>query len=122
MNKEEAIELFKQKVKKYDESVEIKGVSVGEEMRILDTVLNYIEELEEKIKVCTDTGAKLIDTKFIKNNYIPKQKIRDKIEELEKQRIKMERDDIGVGFTLGENWSNLKNKIKVLKELLEEGD
>lgn len=51
---------------------------------------------------------------------IPKSQIKSKIEELDKQRIKMEKDDIGVGFTLGNNWSDLKAKIQVLQELMED--
>lgn len=51
---------------------------------------------------------------------IPIQKVKDKIEELEEKRIKMEKEDIGVGFTLGEEWSDLKSKIKAYKDLLEE--
>ncbi len=45
------IETFIEKCKKYDESVEIKRVTVGEESRILDTVcktLNLIEKLQEE--------------------------------------------------------------------------
>ena len=53
MTKEEKknIETFIEICKKYDESVEIKGVTVGEESRILDTVcktLNLIEKLQEE--------------------------------------------------------------------------
>nr|DAE03800.1 MAG TPA: hypothetical protein [Myoviridae sp. ct2Pw37] len=53
MNEEEkkAIEKFIEKCNKYDESVEIKGVSVGEENRILTTVckaLNHIEKLQKE--------------------------------------------------------------------------
>ena len=47
------IETFIEKCKKYDESVEIKRVTVGEESRILDTVcktLNLIEKLQEENK------------------------------------------------------------------------
>lgn len=47
-----------------------------------------------------------------------KETIKEKIEEYEKQRIKMEKDDVGVGFTLGKEWSDLKAKIEVLQELL----
>ena len=57
---------------------------------------------------------------YIKLNYIPKSKVKEKIEEYDKQRIKMEKDDIGVGFTLGKEWSDLKAKIEVLQELLRE--
>lgn len=46
--------------------------------------------------------------------------VKEKIEEYDKQRIKMEKDDIGVGFTLGKEWSDLKAKIEVLQELLRE--
>ena len=53
MNEEEkkAIEKFIEKCNKYDESVEIKGVSVGEEYRILTTVckaLNHLEKLQKE--------------------------------------------------------------------------
>ena len=58
MNDEEkkAIEKFVEKCNKFDESVEIKGISVGEEYRILETVckvLDLAEKLEkenEKLK------------------------------------------------------------------------
>lgn len=53
MNEEEkkTIEKFIEKCYKYDESVEIKGISVGEEYRILNTVckaLNLIEKLQKE--------------------------------------------------------------------------
>jgi len=53
MNEEEkkAIEKFVKKCKKFDESVEIKGVSVGEEYRILETVckaLDLVEKLQKE--------------------------------------------------------------------------
>ena len=57
---------------------------------------------------------------IIYESYISKQIIKDKIEEYDKQRIKMEKDDIGVWFTLGKEWSDLKAKIEVLQELLRE--
>ena len=53
MNEEErkAIEKFVEKCNKFDESVEIKGVSVGEEYRILETVckaLDLVEKLQKE--------------------------------------------------------------------------
>ena len=53
MNEEEkkTIEKFIEKCYKYDESVEIKGISVGEEYRMLNTVckaLNLIEKLQKE--------------------------------------------------------------------------
>ena len=45
MNEEEkkAIKKFVEKCNKFDESVEIKGVSVGEEYRILETVCKTLD-------------------------------------------------------------------------------
>ena len=53
MNEEEkkTIEKFIEKCYKYDESVEIKGISVGEEYRMLNTVckaLNLINKLQKE--------------------------------------------------------------------------
>ena len=53
MNEEEkkTIEKFIEKCYKYDESVEIKGISVGEEYRMLNTVckaLNLIEKVQKE--------------------------------------------------------------------------
>jgi hypothetical protein len=51
MNEEEkkAIEKFVEKCNKFDESVEIKGISVGEEYRILETVCKVLD-LAEKLQ------------------------------------------------------------------------
>lgn len=67
MNEEEkkAIEKFIEKCNKYDESVEIKGVSVGEEYRILTTVckaLNHIEKLQKANKELTKSNKTLSKT------------------------------------------------------------
>lgn len=114
MDKEEAIEYLKNLIK----NSTISQDPFYTTKIAIDTALNYIEELEEKIKVCTDTGAKLIDTKFIKNNYIPKQKVRDKIEELEKQ------EKIELKGMKGQDRYFVKQvyqyKKQVLEELLEE--
>lgn len=80
------IETFIEKCKKYDESVEIKRVTVGEESRILDTVcktLNLIEKLQEENKQLKNAIAvanKLEER--IKENFIPKEKIVDIIEKI----------------------------------------
>lgn len=77
----------------------------------IENILNYIKELEEKIEVCTDTGARLISTEFIKNNFINKQVIRDKIEELKKDKKFKE--------CFPEDYM-AEICINILKELLEE--
>lgn len=46
-------------------------------------------------------------------------KIKAKIEEYKKQIEKMEKDDIGRGFTLGKEWSDLKAKVEFGQSLLE---
>lgn len=63
MNEEEkkTIEKFIEKCYKYDESVEIKGISVGEEYRMLNTVckaLNLIEKLQKENEKALDEYMK----------------------------------------------------------------
>ena len=93
MNEEEkkTIEKFIEKCYKYDESVEIKGISVGEEYRMLNTVckaLNLIAKLQkenEELKNQEATARKINELLVQRySNSIPVQKIKDKIEELNK--------------------------------------
>lgn len=62
MNEEEkkTIERFVEKCNKFDESVEIKGVSVGEEYRILETVCKALD-LVEKLQKENEEKNKIID-------------------------------------------------------------
>ena len=112
MNEEEkkTIEKFIEKCYKYDENVEIKGISVGEEYRMLNTVckaLNLIEklqkengELREKVKQLEEENktlnernqylvkyrAKLEKELYESNeNYIPVSLVEEKIEEIQKE-------------------------------------
>ncbi len=48
-----------------------------------------------------------------------KDKIKAKIKEYKKQIEKMEKDDVGIGFTLGKEWSDLKAKVEFGQSLLE---
>ena len=72
MNEEEkkTIEKFIEKCYKYDESVEIKGISVGEEYRMLNTVckaLNLIEKLQkenEELRVKWDKDTHILQNKL----------------------------------------------------------
>lgn len=71
MNEEEkkAIEKFIKKCNKFDESVEIKGVSVGEEYRTLETVckaLDLVEKLQKENEELKTTN-KIIINKEIRN-------------------------------------------------------
>lgn len=87
----------------------------------IENLINRVKELEEAVD--NFMQGKAYSTKQLeklKKNFIPKSKIREKIEEYDKQRIKMEKDDNGVGFTLGNDWSDLKAKIQVLQDILED--
>ena len=92
------------------------------EIQLTDKEKEVVEAYRNLVKNTGETGGWVVcDPKQIWSNYfIPKQIVKDKIEEYDKQRIKMEKDDIGVGFTLGKEWSDLKAKIEVLQELLRE--
>lgn len=78
---------------------------------------------EEKYEVINDNFdeqyRKLVD---VIRNEISKdweEKIKAKIEEYKKQIEKMEKDDNGIGFTLGKEWSDLKAKVEFGQSLLE---
>ena len=77
----------------------------------------FKKALGKRITYCNELEKDLFEN--CSNYVIPKQIVKDKIEEYDKQRIKMEKDDIGVGFTLGKEWSDLKAKIEALQDLLE---
>ena len=122
MNEEEkkTIEKFIEKCYKYDESVEIKGISVGEEYRMLNTVckaLNLINKLQkenEELKNQEATQRKINELLVQRySNSISLQKVKDKIrhyQELQDNYIK-KYDEINEG---------LQAMINVLQELIEE--
>ena len=130
MNEEEkkTIEKFIEKCYKYDESVEIKGISVGEEYRMLNTVCKALNLIEKLQKENEELNYKLHSKKIaleIYNRYIPKQKIKDKIEELKQERDETYTKFLG-GNRTDENLSTrgkmIEGGIKVLQELLEESE
>ena len=119
MNEEEkkTIEKFIEKCYKYDESVEIKGISVGEEYRMLNTVckaLNLIEKLQKENEELKNDYENLNNSVVVKNhcikNSIPVQKVKDKIRKNE------EIIDISNN---GDLIHELLQKNKVYEELLE---
>lgn len=89
-------------------------------------VLHWIEKYNLEHEKYMQLYNKKIDTPIIEateellKQYIPKSKVKEKLEELKKQVKKMENEDIGVGFTLGKDWSDKKAKIQGYKELLED--
>ena len=128
MNEEEKkiIKKCVEKCNNIDESVEIKGVSVGEEYRILETVcktLDLVEKLQkenEYYKECLEVVSKHLDNIdydqilfAIYEYYISKQKVKDKIEELKAQYKAALEENTTEAFIL-------KCQITILKELIEE--
>lgn len=89
----------------------------------METLINRIKELEEKIKLCEDTGTKIINKKTFTDNFINKQVIRNKIEELRKHLKDVDYHDIEDSeerkFYKKEYMQTLM-QIQVLNELLEE--
>ena len=81
MNEEEkkAIEKFVKKCKKFDESVEIKGVSVGEEYRILETVCKALDLVEKLQKENEELKA---------DNYELNNRINDLLDNISVQKVK----------------------------------
>lgn len=127
MNKEKAIEILKRKTKKTREGL-AKNRYYGEqfvleqECEAIETVLNYIEELEKCLNYYKlgDTAEEFeelfgntpIDDiekikKYIFQNYLPKQVILDKIEKLDNNEL------------LGKmNFEQVKFTTDILKEIL----
>ena len=122
MNEEEkkVINIFIEKCNKYDESVEIKGISVGEEYRMLDTVckaLNLIEKLQKENKELEEINNELEAEKneaIRRYNFetIPIRKIKDKIEEINKKILNAPKYD--------EKISVYRYQKQILQELIEE--
>lgn len=98
---------YKRVLKENEELLEVK-VSTSAHNRILELEKEN-EELKERIREHT----LLISPYYVKENYIPIQKIKDKIEEL-KKKVEELTDDKGY-------WggSDLLDQIEVLQELLE---
>ena len=119
MNEEEkkTIEKFIEKCYKYDESVEIKGISVGEEYRMLNTVCKALNLIEKLQKENEELNYKLHSKKIaleIYNRYIPKSKLKEKKEELDKEE---KRELKG---TKGQDRYYIKQKYMYKKEVLQE--
>ena len=106
-NLEILLNLIEKLQKENEELLEVK-VSTSAHNRILELEKEN-EELKERIREHT----LLISPYYIKENYIPIQKIKDKIEEL-KKKVEELTDDKGY-------WggSDLLDQIEVLQELLE---
>lgn len=89
--------------------------------KYITIILNLIKTLQKEIEDYKSGDfftAKQMHR--IDEGYIDKVKIIGKIEDLEEQKEELEQKDNGIGFTLNNFYIQLKAKIEVLKELLEE--
>ena len=71
MNKEEKklLKIFIEKCQKYDETVEIKGVSVGEESRILDTVVKALNLIQKQDKIIDKMAEEILKIDTAKSKF-----------------------------------------------------
>ena len=94
----------------------------------IENLINGYRELEEKNKQCIKAGDLERAVGFLMNrndlsNYIPKSKIKEKIEELEKEKDETYTKFLGCNRnndTLSTRGKMLEGAIQVLQELMEE--
>lgn len=119
---EEAKKYLKHEIEVYENNKEINriiGGKAGEiQHEVYKTVLQALEELQQKEKsriIGNINEIKIEDLEpILKPHYISKEKVKKKIEELEKQRDKADKEDkIGTGIVL-------TGGIRYLEELLGE--
>jgi hypothetical protein len=121
MNNEEKklLKIFIEKCQKYDETVEVKGVSVGEEARILDTVIKALNLIEKQQKEIEDKKEEIYS--IAKTNYTVGvldernkwyKKINEKIEEYKKMLLNCNR------FSDVDRIKAINERILALKELI----
>lgn len=115
------------KIEKEDMSDEPKIAYLMQEIRANKTILNLIEKLQkenEELKnklLDTLEGQKVIKEEtpqYIKENFIPVQKIKDKIEKLNDESHAEELEDI----MIGKNYTITELVQYVLQELIEESE
>ena len=126
MSKEEAIEILKNmndgftfrdcsvciEDNKYDEKDGICKSKTCEYLKSIETVLGYVRELEEERELRIHYENRLDNMEQL---YVDKDKIRDKIEELEKEKLKYD-NEIRI-YTMRESFDFQE---MILNELLEE--
>lgn len=103
--------------------IEFKHYLTDREMKAINNVLlereqdkKRIQELEEENRIFALEGSRVVLKLHIEKNYIPRQKVKEKIEEL--------RPYIYKGKNAPQDFLQyrVKAKISVLEELLEEGE
>lgn len=110
------------KIEKEDMSDEPKIAYLMQEIRANKTILNLIEKLQKENEQLKEINEELSENKLlqdinIKKNFISKQKIKDKIEEIKQEKKKY-------GNCLIEMYEDelVNRDIKILQELLESED
>lgn len=101
-------------------SIDTGDISYDSIKVVLEFITEQIKENKKyNIKMTDKQYRKVIDLVEYDANKKWEDKIKAKIEEYKKQIEKMEKDDVGIGFTLGKEWSDLKAKVEFGQSLLE---
>ena len=118
-----AIEDLKEVIDLYNDECLI---TTEDDFKSIKILLNLIEKQSkeiEELKEKDDANLAYYDQIYQNGIYTGQkaveEKIKAKIEEYKKQIEKMEKDDNGIGFTLGKEWSDLKAKVEFGQSLLE---
>ncbi len=116
-------------IEKEDMSDEPKIAYLMQEIRANKTILNLIEKLQKENELAKKQveydKTHICTPQIIKLNYIPIQKIKDKIEELYQQdkNWSEEMSEPDSNFkNIDRNLKRIKNQIDVLQELIEESE
>ena len=119
----------KRKMINYYENEITRQKQINEEHQNINGELRErIKELEEANKIFALEGSKVRLSLYIKENYIPKQKIKDKIEELNRKEQELqnsiteeereEYSDANISFLL----CDIEIRREILEELLQESE
>ena len=94
-----------------------KNIGHEEEVKSIESIINYIEKLQKENEELNKQYDQL--TQYFVKNHVAKDKIREKIKELEKQAEEVKNFYKGTYACLDE-YLNAKSKIQGYKELLGE--
>ena len=89
------------------------------EKEYFDKLVERIKDLEEENRIFALEGSRVKLKLYIEKNYIPKQKVKDKIEENNKIMIDTQNKYPGT-YAMLDEWRNAKAQNDILEELLED--
>ena len=124
----ETIKIIERKIKEAEHYSDITGLYLTLDKELCNAFINILSDYKRVLKENEELNYKLHSKKIaleIYNRYIPKSKVKDKIEELKQERDETYTKFLG-GNRTDENLSTrgkmIEGGIKVLQELLEESE